>query len=60
MAELSAAEKNGISHRGRAVQELARYLALGYRSVILDIPPAEEELRHTRAAFQLALERAAP
>jgi len=28
--------------------------------VILDIPPAEEELRHTRAAFQLALERAAP
>jgi len=44
----------------RVGEELARYLALGYRSVILDIPPAEEELRHTRAAFQLALERAAP
>ncbi len=44
----------------RVGQEIARYLALGYRSVILDIPPAEDELRHTRTAFQLALAQAAP
>lgn len=44
----------------RVGEELARYLSLGYRSVILDIPPSEEELRHTQAAFQLALERVAP
>jgi alkanesulfonate monooxygenase len=31
--------------------ELARYLALGFCKVILDIPPSEEELRHTRVVF---------
>ncbi len=44
----------------RVGEELARYIALGYRSYILDIPPHEEELRHTSAAFQHALERMAP
>jgi alkanesulfonate monooxygenase len=44
----------------RVGEELARYVGLGYRSFILDIPPDEEELRHTRAAFEHALERAAP
>jgi alkanesulfonate monooxygenase len=44
----------------RVGDELARYIGLGYRSFILDIPPDEEELRHTRAAFEHALERAAP
>lgn len=39
----------------RVGDELARYLSLGYRSFILDIPPAEEELRHTRAAFDHAV-----
>lgn len=39
----------------RVGEELARYLALGYRSFILDIPPSEDELRHTRAAFDHAL-----
>ena len=43
----------------RVGEELARYLGLGYRSFILDIPPDEEELRHTQAAFEHALERAA-
>jgi alkanesulfonate monooxygenase len=42
----------------RVGQELARYVALGYRSFILDVPPAEEELHHTRVAFDHALERA--
>jgi len=31
---------------------LSRYLGLGYRTFILDIPPAEEELRHTNIAFE--------
>jgi alkanesulfonate monooxygenase len=44
----------------RVGEELARYLALGYRAFILDIPPDEAELEHTSAAFQHALERAAP
>lgn len=42
----------------RVGQELARYVALGYRNFILDVPPAEEELHHTRVAFDHALERA--
>jgi alkanesulfonate monooxygenase len=44
----------------RVGEELVRYVGLGYRSFILDIPPDEEELRHTRAAFEHALERVAP
>jgi len=41
----------------RVGEELARYIGLGYRSFILDIPPDEDELRHASAAFQHALER---
>jgi len=41
----------------RVGEELARYVALGYRAFILDIPPDEAELEHTSAAFQHALER---
>jgi alkanesulfonate monooxygenase len=40
----------------RVGEELARYIELGYRSFILDIPPSEEELHHTSQAFQHALE----
>ena len=40
----------------RVGEELARYIALGYRSFILDIPPLEEELQHTNHAFQRALD----
>ena len=42
----------------RVGEELARYIGLGYRSFILDIPPAEEELHHTHVAFEHALARA--
>jgi alkanesulfonate monooxygenase len=42
----------------RVGEELARYMGLGYRSYILDIPPDEDELRHTRLAFEHALQRA--
>ena len=43
----------------RVGDELARYLSLGYRSFILDIPPVEDELRHTRAAFNHAVAQVA-
>jgi alkanesulfonate monooxygenase len=43
----------------RVGEELARYIGLGYRSFILDIPPTEEELHHTHVAFEQALARAA-
>ena len=41
----------------RVGEELARYVGLGYRAFILDIPPDEAELEHTSAAFQHARER---
>ncbi len=34
--------------------ELARYIAVGYRTFILDIPPSEDELNHTGRAFEVA------
>lgn len=37
--------------------ELSRYISLGYRTFILDIPATEEELQHASAAFDRALER---
>lgn len=43
----------------RVAGELAHYLGAGFTTFILDIPPAEEELHHTRIAFRHALERAA-
>jgi alkanesulfonate monooxygenase len=43
----------------RVGAELARYMGLGYRSFILDIPPAEEDLHHTYVAFEHALARTA-
>ncbi len=49
-----------VGSHERVGEELARYLALGYRSFILDIPREEEDLQHTRAAFEHALALAAP
>ena len=37
--------------------ELARYFALGYQSIIVDIPPNQEELEHLRTALELAASR---
>jgi alkanesulfonate monooxygenase len=34
--------------------EVARYIARGYRTFILDIPPSQEELGHTKAVFTRA------
>lgn len=38
----------------RVAEELARYIVAGYTTFILDIPPTEEELRHTSVAFAQA------
>lgn len=35
--------------------ELARYIAAGFRTFILDIPPDETELRHCQSVFDLAV-----
>jgi alkanesulfonate monooxygenase len=35
--------------------ELGRYLGLGYRTYILDIPPDEDELGHVMEAFRIAV-----
>jgi alkanesulfonate monooxygenase len=32
---------------GRVADEIARYAAAGYRTIILDVPPDREELDHT-------------
>lgn len=37
--------------------ELSRYISLGYRKFILDIPATEEELQHASATFDRALEK---
>lgn len=36
----------------RVAQELRRYIDIGHDTFILDIPPSEQELMHTNAAFQ--------
>jgi len=36
--------------------EIARYVALGYGTFILDIPPSLEDLQHTTVAFSQAME----
>jgi alkanesulfonate monooxygenase len=38
----------------RVAEELARYIAVGYDTFILDIPPNEEELHHIGVVFDLA------
>jgi alkanesulfonate monooxygenase len=38
----------------QVAEELARYLDLGCRTFILDIPECEEDLEHARIAFDLA------
>src|SRR5436190_16234365 len=39
----------------RVGDALARYIGVGYRSFILDIPPTEGELHHTNKAFRRAV-----
>ena len=41
----------------RVAEELTRYMTLGFSSFILDIPPAEDELRHIGVVFERAQAR---
>lgn len=41
----------------RVSAEIAKYILVGYRTFILDIPPTEEELHHTSLVFQHASEQ---
>jgi len=43
----------------RVADELARYVTVGYRTFILDVPASPEELAHIRVAFERATARAA-
>jgi alkanesulfonate monooxygenase len=42
----------------RVAQELARYVAVGYRTLILDIPPNQEELAHINVVLTQATKEA--
>jgi alkanesulfonate monooxygenase len=43
-----------VGDHGRVAAELRRYMDLGFRTFILDIPASEEELSHIGAAFRAA------
>ena len=49
-----------VGSYSRVAGEVARYVAAGYRTFILDIPPDEEELSHIGAVFGLAAEMTPP
>ena len=40
-----------VGSYGTVAVELARYIELGFETFIVDIPPSEQELEHTAAAF---------
>lgn len=41
----------------RVAEELARYIDVGYRTFILDVPASAEEMRHTGVVFERAVAR---
>jgi len=48
-----------VGSYGRVAEEVGRYLALGHRTFILDVPHSEEDLHHAGVVFRQALEGAA-
>ena len=48
-----------VGNYERVAHELARYIAAGFRTFILDIPPDEEELYHTNIVFQRSMRQVA-
>jgi alkanesulfonate monooxygenase len=44
----------------RVADELARYVALGFKAFVLDVPPSKEELDHIGIVFREALSTARP
>ena len=47
-----------VGSYGRVAQELANYIAVGYRTLILDIPPSQEELAHINVVLTRATKKA--
>src|SRR5262245_52898793 len=47
-----------VGSYGRVAQEMARYVNVGYRTLILDIPPNQEELAHINVVLTLATKEA--
>jgi alkanesulfonate monooxygenase len=43
--------------RSYVADEVARYLGVGFTTFILDMPPSEDELRHTAVVFERARSR---
>jgi alkanesulfonate monooxygenase len=41
-----------VGDYSRIAAELARYVDLGFRTIILDIPPNREEMEHVREVFE--------
>ncbi len=48
-----------VGNYDKVAAELARYINLGFHTVILDIPPNEEELFHIDIVFRKAMEKQA-
>lgn len=48
-----------VGNHSQVVEEVARYIAAGFRTFILDIPPSEEELHHIGVVFRQATSEAA-
>jgi len=46
-----------VGNYDRTSEEIAKYIAKGYRTFILDIPPSRDELMHISVVFQRALEK---
>jgi len=44
-----------VGSYSRVATELGRYLSLGFRTVILDIPPSRDELAHVMEVFRRAI-----
>jgi alkanesulfonate monooxygenase len=49
-----------VGSHEQVARELGKYIALGYRTYILDIPPQQEELEHIGVVFKLASQRLEP
>jgi alkanesulfonate monooxygenase len=41
-----------VGSYARVAQELGRYISLGFRTIILDVPPSRDELTHTMQVFR--------
>ena len=47
-----------VGSYGRVAEQVGRYIAMGYKTFVLDIPPSREELDHTAVVFEQALDLA--